>query len=200
MRNAIKVVLVVSVIIFTLFLIQRSCHEGGPLHDPDQPGGMGGVALSRRQESLPQGITAQPYARTDKQLEEKRDFLAGIDSQKSARNDAANAPRLDEAARTEQVQGNWVLVDSHNTTLELTIVGNAGSLRSYRSESKKETGVEQKVRVVALDKSIFVVSDEEASKPSLIMLAFSFDAQGSADVTRLDSQRMVPLRVVSHTR
>lgn len=199
MRNAIKVVLVASVIVFTLFLIQRSCHEGGPLHDPDQPGGIGGVALSERQVSPPQVKTAQSYTRTDKLLEEKGDFLKGINSEKSPRNNAVEAPRLNEAS-TEQVQGNWVLLDPNNTTVELTIVGTTGSLRSYRSESKKETGIEQRVRVVALDKSIFVLSDEEAAKPPLIMLAFSFDAQGSAVVTRLDSQNRVPLRVVSHTR
>ncbi len=199
MRNAIKVVLVVSVIALTLFLIQRSCHEGGPLHDPDQPGGIGGVALSQRQESPHQGITAQPYRRTDKLLEEKRDFLTGIDAEKSARDNAVDGPRLNEAS-TEQVQGNWVLVDPNNTTLELTIVGNTGSLRGYRSESKKETGVEQRVRVVALDKSIFIMSDEDVSKLPIIMLAFSFNAQGSASVIRLDSQNRVPLRIVSHTR
>lgn len=200
MRNAIKVILVVSVIGFSIFLIQRSCHEGGPLHDPDQPGSIGGVALSRREEAPRQGITAKPYPRTEKELQDRRDFLTGIDSQESAKDSTANAGRVEEAAGREQVQGNWVLVDPNSTTLELTVVGDTGSLKTYRSESQKEAGVEQKVRVLALDKSIFVLSDE-TSNPPRIMLRFSFDAGGSARVIRLDSQnKTVSLKVISHTR
>lgn len=187
MRNIWKVLLAVLVIGFSVFLIQRSCHDGKEFQDPERSGGIGGVALSQRQTASPEVLAERRY-----ELREKESTSA-----------TAGAAR---PAATEQLQGSWVLVDSDNTTFELTVVNETGSLKAYRSESRKEATVERKVRIVAAGQTCWVIADDDESGARFgdrepITLVFSFETSGAPRVVRLDPKEKEPppLRVIAHT-
>ena len=164
--------------------------------------------------STPESVTARQQASNAAEESARRYERAYGESEKSFKSNTDSASQASSAVAsaakrgTEQLQGTWILVDPNNTILELTVMNDTGSLKSYRSETEKNNGVERKVKVIAEGNSIWVVAsdaDEAVSRfvgRPRIMLAFSFGTSGSPSVVKLNpgNKETAQLKVVSHTR
>lgn len=227
MRDFRKITSAVLVVGLSVFLIYRSCHDKHGIDDPDRGGGIGGLTAMVQQPpatpeitstpeatSTPESVTARQQASNAAEESARRYERAYGESEKSLKSNTDSASQASSAVAsaakrgTEQLQGTWILVDPNNTILELTVMNDSGSLKSYRSETEKNNGVERKVKVIAEGNSIWVVAsdaDEAVSRfvgRPRIMLAFSFGTSGSPSVVKLNPGNKEPaqLKVVSHTR
>lgn len=114
---------------------------------------------------------------------------------------ATSTAAIEEAAR--KLHGTWVLSDG-NTTLQLTVVNDTGSLRGEISEAGKSFRVEEEVHLFGEGNTVYVFGSKPTTgdSPSMdrIVLAFNFKEDGLADVVWRRTDQSRRLTVVSYVR
>jgi len=202
MRRVFKGIIAVLIIGFSVFLVQRSCHEDGPKLDPNEKGGF---AYARP--------TSTP---SEERLLYLREDAYEFDSRRM------NAPPSEtpasDTATMNRVRGDWVLTGQDSTKLELRIEGKIGFLKAYFYEagSGKRIAVDLIVNVIAIADLVLVTTSDvklsggdmgnknkgEPNRYMRISLFFDFRGNETGKVIwRLESSsEWLPLKVVSHTK
>lgn len=208
MRQFFKIAVTVLTLGFSIFLIQRACHEDGPKLDPNEKGGF---AYARPKENL------SPKANVPDEQFSFHEYQARRfdDRILKDRDIDSSSESLVREAILNRVHGDWVLKAQDNTRFELSISGETGSLKTYLNDSSKPVAGEQRVDVIAMYNLVLVTnlkqiseeenkdkSNSEANKHLRFSLFFNFKSNPSGDVRwrRNYSEEWLPLTVVSHTQ